>query len=108
MQIPATVAVPNMVGLTASQTATGCSGVSTGSGVGLSAFTAENCYGQSSSGDGLDTTVANNCYGQSGGSGTGLNAVKSATGCTGISDSYIGLYAGIANDCTGVSRTLRG
>jgi len=76
-------------------------GQSVGSGSGLGATTAQNCYGSSSSGTGLDAFTAQNCYGDSI-SGTGLYAYT-AQNCYGSSSSGTGLYANIAQNCYGSS-----
>ena len=83
-----------------------CRSQATGSGYGLSATIANNCYGTSSSGTGLYAATANNCYGVSSGSGTGLYAYEVATGCFGYSGSGTGLYAYIANSCNGNSENV--
>jgi hypothetical protein len=93
-------------------------GESVGSGTGLYAITAQNCYGSSSGRYGLYAQNAQNCYGYSGsdyglfattahncsgysGSGTGLSA-STAQNCYGYSYSGLrGLYALNANTCTG-------
>ena len=97
-------------------------GESVGSGTGLSAYTAQNCYGSSSSyyglyvitaqncygysvsGTGLSAYTAQNCYGSSS-SGTGLYAFYTAIGCYGSSSSSsgTGLYAITAQNCYGYS-----
>ena len=80
-----------------------CHGESTGSGAGVSAFTANNCYGSSSSGAGVSATTANNCYGYSI-SGTGVYCGGgTANGCYGYSSTGTGLSAFIATSCHGVS-----
>ena len=72
------------------------------SGWGLHASTAQNCYGLSTSSDGIISSTAQNCYGVSQGSGDGLYADYTASGCYGRSDSGIGLHALIiANVCHG-------
>jgi hypothetical protein len=78
-----------------------CSGQGSGSGTGLGAQTATNCYGTSGSGPGLSATNALNCYGGST-SGIGLNA-ETAVGCHGGSNSNYGLAAYTANNCRGYS-----
>ena len=82
-----------------------CQGQSTGSGFGLYAQTALNCYGTSSSGIGLYATTAQNCYGFGGGGGGsyGVYATDIATGCSGYSSGGTGLYAFIANGCHGLT-----
>jgi hypothetical protein len=78
-------------------------GESVGSGYGLYAETAVNCYGYSSSYYGLNAITALNCYGYST-SGTGLYAYDTAIGCSGSSSSGTGLYAsGTAIGCYGFS-----
>ncbi len=82
-------------------TANDCVGVAVGSGSGLFARTANNCYGEGSSGTGLHADTANNCYGSSQ-IWYGLYAEKIATGCYGYSYSGpAGLYALNAAFCTG-------
>jgi len=71
-------------------------------GYGLSATTAQNCYGSSSSSIGLLATTAQNCYGVST-SGTGLYAYATAIGCYGSSSSGTGLDAFTAQNCYGYS-----
>jgi len=44
-----------------------------------------------------------NCYGKSGGSGDGLYASVTASGCFGFSSSGTGLFAFIANVCHGAT-----
>jgi hypothetical protein len=82
--------------------ASDCYGYATGSGTGVSATTANNCYGSSGSGVGLSVYTANNCYGSSG-SGDGLDADTGANNCTGSSSSGTGVSATTANNCTGSS-----
>ena len=82
-------------------------GKSVGSGTGLSAITAHNCYGISSTGYGLYAYNAQNCYGGSSGS-IGLYAVRTAIGCYGSSDNNIGLYATTAQNCYGESSNSYG
>jgi hypothetical protein len=98
-----------------------CRGESTGSGYGLYAttalncygssssfyglyasITAQNCYGYSSSGTGLYAFLVNNCYGQSS-SSYGIYAYDIATGSYGFSSSGTGLRANIANSCDGTT-----
>ena len=81
-----------------------CRGECTGSGTGLYATTAQNCYGQSSSGTGLFASTAQNCYGYSS-SGIGLWSSDIAIGCRGYSYSGTGLNAYIANSCRGTTST---
>jgi hypothetical protein len=78
-----------------------CRGESAGSGTGLHATTALNCYGYSYSGIGLEATTAQNCQGSSS-SGTGLYA-ETAENCKGSSTSDIGLNATMAQNCQGSS-----
>jgi hypothetical protein len=80
-------------------TAQNCYGSSM-SGNGVAATTAQNCYGSSSSGKGLSATIAQNCFGSSS-SGYGLYAYQTAIGCYGFSNAGTGLYAYIANSCRG-------
>jgi hypothetical protein len=77
-----------------------CRGESTGSQSGVSAITAQSCYGSSSSGYGVYATTAQNCYGSSS-SGYGVYAARTAIGCYGVSSTGVGLYALNANTCTG-------
>ncbi|HTY87010.1 MAG TPA: hypothetical protein VMB80_06060, partial [Candidatus Acidoferrum sp.] len=74
-------------------------GQSTGSGMGLLAVNAQNCYGLSGSGDGLHANNALNCYGFSA-SGYGINTY-SAQNCWGVSSTSTGLKAYNASFCTG-------
>jgi len=78
-------------------------------GNGLSAGTAQNCYGSSSSsgGTGLSAQTAQNCYGVSS-SGYGLFANLNAIGCSGSSTSGTGLYAYTAQNCCGFSSSGTG
>jgi hypothetical protein len=88
-------------GVIASAAAQNCYGQSGGSGSYYGVYvsgTAQNCYGtNSSSGAGLSATTAQNCYGASA-SGTGLYSTV-AIGCYGYSSSGTGLWATIANSC---------
>jgi hypothetical protein len=78
-------------------------GESVGSGDGLLAITAQNCYGSSGSGGyGLYAYNAQNCYGYSY-SYYGLYAEGTAIGCSGYSSSSTGLYATTAQNCYGQS-----
>ena len=77
-------------------------GQSVGSGTGLGAITAQNCYGSSSSGIGLYAYTAQNCYGISSNS-YGLYADSTAIGCYGQSSSGFGLRATTAQNCYGTS-----
>ena len=82
-------------------------GQCSGSGDGLDATTALNCYGYSSSGNGLDIITAQNCYGESG-SGNGL-AGYIAQNCYGISDgSGDGAFLLMALNCYGISYSGNG
>ena len=83
-------------------------GQATGSGNGVNASTAQNCFGQSSSGNGLLATTALNCFGASA-TGTGLSA-WTASSCRGTSSgSSMGLYADYtAQDSCGFSSTGQG
>jgi len=80
-------------------------GQCTGSGSGINATTAQNCYGYSNSGVGLSALTAQNCYGRSF-SSTGLNA-NTVQNCYGeTSSGSYGLYAGLAAiDCYGLCLT---
>ncbi len=82
-----------------------CRGQSSGSGTGVSATSAQNCYGSSSAGDGLDVTVACNCYGISYGSVYGIYAFDSVLNCYGsTAGSLYGIYAeNSAQNCYGSS-----
>jgi hypothetical protein len=77
-------------------------GLSSSSGGGLSATTAQNCYGESFSSTGLYAIfTAQNCYGFSS-SGTGLYAIYNAQNCYGASTSGpAGLHTDNASFCTG-------
>jgi hypothetical protein len=76
-------------------------GVSTGGFDGISATTAQNCYGQSNSGDGIGTDSAINCYGIST-SGSGIYAHRSASGCYAKTTSgFFGLLTIVAENCYG-------
>jgi len=79
-------------------------GQSTGSGRGLYAITALNCYGYSVAGTGLYANrTAQNCYGYSI-SANGLNAGDIAIGCSGYNAfGGTGLSAYIANSCRGTT-----
>jgi hypothetical protein len=79
--------------------ASDCRGQCTGSGYGLSATTAQNCYGYASGsgGNGLSATTAQNCFGYSN-SGYGVSA-SSALNCYGQSSSSYGLSAYTAQNC---------
>ena len=77
------------------------------SGTALHANNASNCYGSSSSGIGIDANNASNSYGSSGGNGQGINA-STATGCYGRSNSSQGIFATNASNCYGVSESNRG
>ena len=86
--------------------ATGCRGESTavGSpGTGLSALTANACYGLSSQGPGLNANMAQNSVGISV-SGNGV-AAFTATNCRGMSTSGRGLFATAANNCYGTTNS---
>jgi hypothetical protein len=85
--------------------ASDCYGYSTGGNGFTVSETANNCYGYTTAGsdDGLDANNANNCYGNSTGSGYGLNAYQTATGCSGVSSNGTGLFAYNANNCYGLS-----
>jgi len=81
-------------------------GESVGSGYGLYAETAVNCYGSSVSGYGLSAHTAQNCYGSST-SGTGLLA-NTAQNCYGYSTNNYGLYASTAQNSFGYSNAGTG
>jgi hypothetical protein len=70
-----------------------CSGESYGSGDGIFATTAQNCYGHTYGGygNGLTATTAQNCYGLSGGAGDGIHVMASAHNCNGISSQATGI-----------------
>jgi hypothetical protein len=87
------------------ETAVNCYGSSV-SGYGLSAYTAQNCHGYSSSYYGLSATTALNCYGSSG-SGIGLLA-NTAQNCYGYSTNNYGLYASTAQNSFGYSNAGTG
>jgi hypothetical protein len=72
---------------------------------GLAADTVLNCSGFSTSGDGIDSSTAQNCYGKSSGSGDGLYAAYTASGCYGYSSAGRALSAFIANVCHGETST---
>jgi len=81
------------------------SGAGSSSGMGLSAFIANNCYGFSGGNQiGLYTYTANNCYGISS-SGIGLVAHDIAFCCHGESTTGIGLNAYISNSSVGYGPT---
>ena len=83
-------------------TAQNCYGYSSASGYGVNATTALNCYGYSSSGTGVYATTAQNCYGSSS-SGYGVSA-STAQNCYGSSSgSGYGVYATTAQNCYGYS-----
>jgi hypothetical protein len=84
-------------------------GESTGSGFGLHADgTAQNCYGVSGTGPGLYAVTALNCYGFSNSSAYGLYASGTAQNCYGYSSSGFGLNANTAQNCYGASSTGTG
>ena len=86
-----------------------CRGETLGNGQGISATTANNCYGTSpaSSGYGVAATTANNCYGYSL-SGPGVSA-STANNCSGASNGGSdGIAADTASNCRGTSNTGRG
>ena len=72
------------IGLYAFKQALNCQGSAASTGTGLSALTAQNCYGDSVNGVGLLATNATNCQGSSAG--------------------HIGLSSGLADNCTGTSQ----
>jgi hypothetical protein len=85
------------------ETAVNCYGYS-GNSYGLSAYTAQNCYGISSNYYGLSAATAQNCYGSSSSSGYGLLATT-AQNCYGSSSSGTGLSATTAQNCFGFSNS---
>jgi hypothetical protein len=89
-------------------TALNCRGWS-GSGYGVYADTALNCYGTSNgSGDGVYAKTAQNCYGQSLGGGRGVIA-RTALNCSGFGNSDDGVYTdGTAQNCYGYSGSGNG
>jgi hypothetical protein len=88
-------------------TAQNCYGYATSYGTGLSAWTAQNCYGYSSSGDGIFAYTAQNCYGQSS-SNFGIEA-NTAQNCYGHSSSGYGIFAEYAAlNCGGYSSISTG
>jgi hypothetical protein len=114
------------IGLNASETATGCSGHSSGNTYGLSANNANNCVGVSS-GDvglfatetafgcsgrssgatyGLSAPVATCCYGSCSG-GIGLRAQRVALNCYGLGYGY-GLFCDVAIGCEGAGGISQG
>jgi hypothetical protein len=127
------------IGLRASQSATGCSGrsgsgtfgllvedasgatpvlgsadncvgeVTSGTGLGLKAGSANNCRGNSVAGTGLRAVIVENCQGTST-SGIGLYAEQTASGSTGTTTSgNAGLYSGrSATNCTGTNQSATG
>jgi len=86
-----------------------CYGVSV-HGPGVNAFTAQNCYGYGLANDnfysGLYADTALNCYGSSG-SGVGVFATT-ALNCSGSSNSGDGVYANTALNCYGSSGSGNG
>jgi hypothetical protein len=97
----------NATGLTAT-TAQNCYGSSNGDGV--DATTALNCYGTSTGSYGISTRTAQNCYGYSSSGGTGLYAFDIAQNCYGYSGgSGMGLVAfDVAIGCSGYSSSGTG
>jgi len=83
-----------------------CQGISSGAGNGVSATTAQNCYGTSSSGYGVNAYVALNCYGIST-SSYGINATT-AQNCCGTSSSGTGVSVATAQNCYGNSSSSNG
>jgi hypothetical protein len=84
-----------------------CSG-SSGTGNGVYADTAQNCYGYSGgNGHGVSATTAQNCYGESAGGGNGVRAYT-ALNCRGLSSSGDGVNADTAQNCYGYSATGNG
>ena len=87
-----------------------CYGVSV-HGPGVNAFTAQNCYGYGLANDnfysGLYADTALNCYGSSG-SGNGVHVEYSAQNCIGNSNSGDGVYAFAVHNCYGSSQSAYG
>jgi hypothetical protein len=84
-------------------TVSDCSGESTGSGHGVFASTAQNCYGYSRRGKGVYASTALNCSGISS-SGDGVYAQYTAQNCRGISEGNgNGVHASTALNCSGIS-----
>ena len=80
-----------------------CRGQCVNAGNGVTATTAQNCYGSSNSGDGMYVLMGQNCYGASV-SGFGVHAVYTASNCGGyVSGSSWGVNAFVANNCYGVN-----
>lgn len=83
-----------------------CHGESTGTGVGVEAYNAQNCYGFSSGGNGIIVSTAQNCFGVSsnfyGADGTTIQ------NCFGRSTSGTGLYGEAAQNCWGESTSGTG
>jgi hypothetical protein len=80
-------------------TANNCSGMSpTAGGIGIYAFIANNCVGNTTGGIGVSASTANNCYGYDTGDGEGMVS-EIAIGCISSSISGKGLSANIANSC---------
>jgi hypothetical protein len=101
-------------------TAINCRGESTGSERGVSATSAQNCYGTSGSGNGVSANNAQNCFGLSNGNGhgvsgnnaqncvgwsfglaNGINVLYSAHNCYGQSGNGTDINASIAENCYG-------
>ncbi len=78
-----------------------------GSGRGIQASTAQNCFGYSAGGDGISAGNALNCVGQSDGSGNGISA-NQALNCRGSSGTGYGIFATTALGCYGASSTSYG
>ena len=85
-----------------------CYGAGGGSGDGVSAETARNCYGKSSR-IGVIARTTENCYGTSNGAFPtfGVSA-NSALNCYGNADSGYGVKAGTAQNCYGTSNSGNG
>ena len=90
-------------------TAQNCYGQSTGNGSGILATTAQNCYGSSfGNGAGIGVTIALNCYGFSLGNGAGIG-VTIALNCYGFSlGNGAGIGATTAQNCFGYSVNASG
>ena len=96
------------VGVSAT-TANNCYGRSlSGTASGVAATTAINCTGYTTNGYGVFATTAMNCMGTAYGSGTGVNATT-ANNCTGSSSTGYGIQvSAAANGCNGTSTTNTG
>jgi len=86
----------------------GCWGQCSGSGIGVSGYTVQNCDGWSYSGDGISANTALNCYGVSNGTGSTGNGLRAYTAenCDGFSYSGNGVNAGfVAVGCVGSTQS---